>query len=70
MLSRWTNILTTVGEKKLRNRDREFAENIFTKNEILNIWQIGWNCLFETIQNLKFEDLHRIILLVIKSIEL
>ena len=61
MLSRWSNILTNDGEKKWRNRDDEFAENIFTKNKILNIWQVGWNCLFETLQNLKSEDLHRII---------
>ena len=61
MLSRWVDFLTTDGEKKWRNRDDEFAENIFTKNKILNIWQVGWNCLFKTLQNLKFEDLHRII---------
>ena len=61
MLSRWMDFLTTDGEKKWRNRDDEFAENIFTKNEILNIWQVGWDCIFETLQNLKFEDLHIII---------
>ena len=61
MLSRWTNILTNDGEKKWRNRDDEFAENIFTKNKILNIWQIGWDCLLKTLQNLNFEDLLRII---------
>ena len=61
MLSHQTDFLNTDGEKKWRNRVDEFAENIFTKNEILNIWQVGWNCLFETLQNLKFEDLHRII---------
>ena len=61
MLSRWTDFLTTDGEKKWRNRDDEFAENIFTKNEFLNIWQTGWDCLFKTLQNLKFDDLHKII---------
>ena len=61
MLSRWTDFLTTDGEKKLRNRDSEFDESIKTKEELLGFWNKGWKCLFDTIDVLKSEDLLKII---------
>jgi hypothetical protein len=61
MLSRWTDFLTTDGEKSWRNRDAEFEDNVFTKEEILAIWNKGWDCLMDTLHTLKEEDLSTII---------
>src|SRR5690606_40051671 len=46
MLSRWTDIFTTDGEKETRNRDGEFEIDLKTKAEVLQNWEAGWNCLF------------------------
>ena len=61
MISRWTDFLTTDGEKEWRNRDAEFTETIKTKEYLLNAWENGWHCLFNTIDYLKSEDLSTII---------
>ncbi|SHH04868.1 Protein of unknown function [Flavobacterium fluvii] len=61
MLSRWTDFLTTDGEKEWRNRDAEFEETIKTKEELLNVWNNGWDCFFETLNGLKPEQLSTII---------
>jgi Protein of unknown function (DUF1572) len=52
MLSRWTDFLTTDGEKEWRNRDSEFEDIIKTKAELLKIWDKGWNCLFYALDSL------------------
>lgn len=57
MLSRWTNFLTSDGEKEWRNRDAEFENNIQLKSELLEKWEEGWNCLFEALNSLNNEDL-------------
>jgi hypothetical protein len=46
MLSRWTNFLTEDGEKEWRRRDAEFEVMNCTKQDIINFWNDGWNCLF------------------------
>ena len=61
MLSRWTDFLTTDGEKEWRNRDAEFENDIQTKDEILIIWNKGWDCLFFTLNNLQTNQLDTII---------
>jgi hypothetical protein len=65
MLSRWTDFLTTDGEKDTRNRDEEFdastALSNQTKEQILSLWNEGWSCLFNTLNSLKPEDLSKII---------
>lgn len=61
MLSRWTNFLITDGEKDWRNRDTEFANDLKTKDEVLAIWNSGWNCLFATLDSLESENLSQII---------
>jgi len=61
MLSRWTDFLTTDGEKEWRNRDGEFEEAIITKEELLQIWHKGWDCFFNAINSLKPEQLSQII---------
>ena len=57
MLSRWTDFLTTDGEKKWRNRDTEFEEQHLTKQQLLDLWQKGWDCCLGTLTSLTEEDL-------------
>lgn len=59
MLSRWTDFLTSDGEKPWRNRDEEFEAPAFNKTELLEQWQKGWDCLFSAIRPLKDEDLDK-----------
>ena len=61
MLSRWTDFLTSDGEKEWRKRDDEFAEILKTKAELLITWNKGWECFFTTINSLKTIDLETII---------
>lgn len=61
MLSRWTDFLTTDGEKEWRNRDAEFIESLATREALLQTWNIGWTCFFNAINELKPEDLEKII---------
>jgi uncharacterized damage-inducible protein DinB len=59
MRSRWTDFLTTDGEKADRNRDSEFEEPPATRAELLGIWEAGWACLFSALQPLTDADLGR-----------
>jgi len=59
MMSRWTDFLTTDGEKEWRKRDLEFESNLKTKAEMLEIWEQGWECLLTTLRGLTEEDLER-----------
>lgn len=61
MKSRWTNIFEEDGEKPWRQRDAEFENSDETKDELLEIWESGWNVLFETLNSLSESDLARII---------
>ena len=61
MLSRWTDFLTSDGEKKWRNRDSEFEETISTKEELLITWNKGWDCFFNAIDSLTPDQLTTII---------
>ncbi len=61
MLSRWTDFLTTDGEKDWRNRDAEFEINISNRQDLLVFWNKGWQCLFDAINSLTETDLERII---------
>lgn len=61
MLSRWTNFLTSDGEKEWRNRDAEFENDVLTKEGIVKLWEDGWKCFLDTLKNLKEEDLEIII---------
>lgn len=57
MLSRWTDFLTSDGEKDWRQRDAEFENAILDREELLAKWEEGWNCLFNAINPLTEEDL-------------
>jgi Protein of unknown function (DUF1572) len=52
MLSRWTNFLTTDGEKDWRNREAEFENNLKTKADVVAIWDKGWQCLFDALTSI------------------
>ena len=56
MLSRWTDFLTTDGEKEWRKRDAEFEPAIITREALINIWNEGWACLFNTLNSLNESD--------------
>lgn len=53
MLSRWTNFLEEDGEKEWRNRDEEFVNTFTTKQEAIDYWEKGWNCLLEALSQIE-----------------
>src|SRR5580704_15371216 len=59
MRSRWTDFLTTDGEKPDRNRDSEFEEPPATRTELLSLWEDGWSRLFGALEPLTDADLGR-----------
>ena len=61
MLSRWTDFLTTDGEKEDRNRDAEFEESIVSRDAVMQAWAEGWACLFDALERLTEEDLNKTI---------
>jgi len=64
MRSRWTNFLTTDGEKPDRRRDTEFESRTGEgREEILRIWEEGWSSVFAALDPLEEEDLGRSILI-------
>lgn len=61
MLSRWTDFLTTDGEKEWRNRDDEFEATLQTKDELITFWNKGWDCFLNTLDTLETSHLSQII---------
>lgn len=61
LISRWTDFLTTDGEKPDRNRDGEFVDTFRSREELLKYWERGWNCLLTTLNSLKAEDLSKVV---------
>jgi hypothetical protein len=61
MLSRWTDLLTTDGEKEWRKRDEEFENDILTRAALLEKWEAGWACLFKALHSLTENDLLKVI---------
>jgi hypothetical protein len=61
MLSRWTDFLTTDGEKEWRNRDNEFENDITSKEELLKIWNKGWDCLFTALNSITENDYDKLV---------
>jgi len=57
--SRWTDFLTTDGEKPDRQRDREFEDEGLTREELTARWESGWATLFSALAPLNEEDLTR-----------
>ena len=61
MLSRWTDFLSSDGEKEWRNRDLEFVDTSETKEELLVIWNKGWDCFLDALNGLQPEQLSTVI---------
>jgi hypothetical protein len=63
MRSRWTDFLTTDGEKPDRNRDSEFSDAPATRNTLMKAWNEGWETLFAALSPLSEADLGRTVLI-------
>jgi hypothetical protein len=63
LISRWTDFLTTDGEKPWRNRDGEFVDAFGSRAELSDFWERGWACLLNTLKSLKPEDLGKTVLI-------
>jgi len=61
MRSRWTDFLTSDGEKPDRNRDSEFEAPPQTRAGLVALWEAGWKIFFDTLDSLTDEDLTRTI---------
>jgi hypothetical protein len=63
LASRWTDFLTTEGEKPWRNRDDEFVDSFRSREEILEHWERGWACLLNTLKSLGREDVEKTVVI-------
>ena len=63
MRSRWTNFLTSDGEKPDRNRDTEFEAAPKTRKEVLEMWEAGWRHVFSALAPLSDGDLARTVMI-------
>jgi len=59
MRSRWTDFLTTDGEKPDRNRDTEFEAPPASREALVAMWEQGWQYVFAALEPLSEEDLGR-----------
>jgi hypothetical protein len=59
MLSRWTDFLTTDGEKPGRDRESEFVEEVVPRAQIMELWETGWASVFAALEPLTDDDLAR-----------
>jgi len=63
MRSRWTDFLTSDGEKPDRDRDSEFVEAPKTRAEVTRSWEAGWQCMFAALEPLTEADLGRAVMI-------
>jgi hypothetical protein len=59
MRSRWTDFLTSDGEKPTRDRDSEFVDPPGTRESLLVLWNEGWELLFRALEPLTDTELER-----------
>ena len=59
MRSRWTDFLTSDGEKPTRHRDGEFEDPPKKREELMQVWEEGWQRLFSALASLTEEDMTR-----------
>lgn len=57
MISRWTDFLTTDGEKPYRKRDAEFIDTSETREQLMQLWEKGWKLFLNTLYSLTSDDL-------------
>ena len=61
LLSRWTDFLTTDGEKESRDRDGEFEMDTMERSQLMQMWERSWQCLFSSLEALTPDDLGKIV---------
>ena len=61
MLSRWTDFLTSDGEKPWRQRDNEFENEVMDRQQLMKNWEQGWQCVFDTLDKLTEPDLEKVV---------
>ncbi|HEY3875468.1 MAG TPA: DUF1572 family protein [Candidatus Kapabacteria bacterium] len=59
MLSRFTDFLTSDGEKPTRHRDEEFIEQRLTLDALKKYWELGWSCVFAALAPLTISDMDK-----------
>jgi hypothetical protein len=59
LVSRWSDFLTSDGEKPSRNRDTEFEMIGDTRESLMEYWERGWKTLFDSLEPLTAEDFSR-----------
>lgn len=57
MISRWTDLLTSDGEKTDRDRDGEFENTISNQNELYEVWNKGWDVFFFALDSIEGDHL-------------
>jgi hypothetical protein len=63
MRSRWTDFLTSDGEKPYRNRDTEFEDPPADRAALMAMWERGWRCVFDALEPLTEEDMSRTVII-------
>jgi hypothetical protein len=63
MHSRWTDFLTTDGEKPDRDRDTEFVDAPSSRDALNKMWEEGWETLFAALSPLSEADLGKTVLI-------
>jgi hypothetical protein len=58
-LSRWTDFMTTDGEKAFREREKEFDPDPMPRDELMERWEKGWRAVFNALDGVGAEDLLR-----------
>jgi hypothetical protein len=61
MISRWTDFLTTDGEKPDRNRDSEFIDEFTSSQQLMDYWNRGWAVCIDSLSSLSEKDLEKTI---------
>jgi Protein of unknown function (DUF1572) len=61
MRSRWTDFLTTDGEKPFRDKNSEFQNSPISRAQLLSLWEDGWSCAFAALETLSDADLSKTI---------
>ncbi len=63
MRSRWTDFLTSDGEKPNRQRDTEFIEPPTSREQLLAVWEDGWQRVFQALEPLSDDDLAKTVII-------
>jgi len=61
MRSRWTDFITTDGEKDFRDREAEFEADIKTREELIEKWNEGWKILFEALASVNESNINQLV---------